>query len=110
MAREPPVAMVHIDAHTDTWDEFSGSKFTHGSPFRRAVEAGLLDPRKTIQIGIRGAQNSDEGWRYSLDQGMRVVFMDEGRILDDAPAKAFFAEGGVRSPRADAFLNRLLRY
>ncbi|WP_312685666.1 amino acid ABC transporter ATP-binding protein, partial [Brevundimonas nasdae] len=40
----------------------------------------------------------------------RVVFMDEGRILDDAPAKAFFAEGGVRSPRADAFLNRLLRY
>lgn len=40
----------------------------------------------------------------------RVVFMDEGRILDDAPAKAFFAEDGVRSPRADAFLNRLLRY
>ena len=40
----------------------------------------------------------------------RVVFMDEGRILDDAPAKVFFAEGGVRSPRADAFLNRLLRY
>ena len=77
MAREQPIAMVHIDAHTDTWDEHAGSKFTHGSPFRRAVEAGLLDPRKTIQIGIRGAQNSDEGWRYSLDQGMRVVFMDE---------------------------------
>lgn len=81
IAPQAPLAMIHIDAHTDTWDEFSGSKFTHGSPFRRAVEAGLLDPKRTIQIGIRGAQNSDEGWRYSLDQGMRVVFMHEFETL-----------------------------
>jgi guanidinopropionase len=72
-----PLGMVHIDAHTDTWDSFAGSKFTHGSPFRRAVEAGLLDPKRTIQIGIRGAQNSDSGWRYSLESGMRVVFIEE---------------------------------
>jgi len=72
-----PLGMVHIDAHTDTWDDFLGSKFSHGSPFRRAVEAGLLDPKRTIQIGIRGAQNSDQGWRYSLDSGMRVVFIEE---------------------------------
>ena len=45
--------MVHIDAHTDTWDEFLGSKFTHGAPFQRAVEEGLLDPNRTVQIGIR---------------------------------------------------------
>lgn len=77
MAPREPLGMVHIDAHTDTWDDFRGSKFSHGSPFRRAVEAGLLDPRRTIQIGIRGAQNSDEGWRYSLDSGMRVVFIEE---------------------------------
>lgn len=77
MAPREPLGMVHIDAHTDTWDDFRGSKFSHGSPFRRAVEAGLLDPRRTIQVGIRGAQNSDEGWRYSLDSGMRVVFIEE---------------------------------
>jgi len=77
IAAERPIGMIHIDAHTDTWDEFLGSKFTHGAPFRRAVEEGLLDPKRTVQIGIRGAQNSDEGWTYSLDTGMRVIFMEE---------------------------------
>jgi guanidinopropionase len=75
--KERPLGMVHIDAHTDTWDEFLGSKYMHGTPFRRAVEEGLLDPKRTIQIGIRGAQNSDEGWTFSLESGMRVVFMEE---------------------------------
>ena len=75
--KKRPLGMVHIDAHTDTWDEFLGSKYMHGTPFRRAVEEGLLDPKRTIQIGIRGAQNSDEGWTFSLESGMRVVFMEE---------------------------------
>ena len=77
IAAERPIGMVHIDAHTDTWDQFAGSKYMHGTPFRRAVEEGLLDPKRTIQIGIRGAQNSDEGWTYSLESGMRVLFMEE---------------------------------
>ena len=77
IAAERPLGMVHIDAHTDTWDEFLGSRYMHGTPFRRAVEEGLLDPKRTIQIGIRGAQNSDEGWTFSLESGMRVVFMEE---------------------------------
>ena len=77
IARERPVGMVHIDAHTDTCDEELGSRFTHGTPFRRAVEEGLLDPKRTVQIGIRGAQNSDEGWAFSLDSGMRVIFIEE---------------------------------
>jgi len=77
IASDGPIGMVHIDAHTDTWGEFYGSKFTHGSPFRLAVEDGLLDPRRTIQIGIRGGQNTMEGIEYSLSHGMRVVFMDE---------------------------------
>ncbi len=72
-----PVGLIHIDAHTDTWDEFMGSRYSHGAPFRRAVEEGLIDPHRTIQIGIRGAQNSTEGWDYSDSTGMRVVFMDE---------------------------------
>jgi guanidinopropionase len=76
-----PLGLVHIDSHTDTWDSFAGSKFMHGTPFRRAIEAGAIDPRRTIQIGIRGAQSSCEGWDYSRDQGMRVVFMDEVEAL-----------------------------
>ena len=77
IAADRPIGMVHIDAHTDTWDEFLGSRYMHGTPFRRVVEEGLLDPKRTIQIGIRGAQNSDEGWTFSLESGMRVVFMEE---------------------------------
>jgi guanidinopropionase len=90
IAAERPLGMVHIDAHTDTWDEFLGSKFTHGAPFRRAVEEGLLDPKRTVQIGIRGAQNSDEGWTFSLETGMRVIFMEE------------FTELGVEAVIAEA--------
>ncbi len=77
IARNEPLGMIHIDAHTDTWDEFQGSKFTHGAPFRRAVEEGLLDPKRTVQIGIRGAQNTTEGWDFSIDSGMRVIFIEE---------------------------------
>ncbi len=81
IATEQPVGIIHVDAHTDTWDEFLGSKFMHGTPFRRAAEMSLLDPKRTVQIGIRGAQNTDEGWRYSLESGMRVIFMEEFTAL-----------------------------
>ncbi len=77
IAAEQPVGMIHIDAHTDTWGEFYGSKFHHGAPFRLGVEAGFLDPNRTIQIGIRGGQNTYEGLEFSHDSGMRVVMMDE---------------------------------
>jgi len=77
ISADGPVGMVHIDAHTDTIDEELGSKFTHGTPFRRAVEEGLLDPKRTVQIGIRGAQDSEEGWAFSLESGMRVIFIEE---------------------------------
>ena len=79
LAADRPLGMIQIDAHTDTWDSFQGSRFSHGAPFRRAVEDGLLDPKKTIQIGIRGAQNTTEGWDYSISSGMRIVFMEELR-------------------------------
>ncbi len=76
-----PIGMVHIDAHTDTWGDLFGSKFTHGAPFRLAVEHGLLDPKRTIQIGIRGGQNLMDGVNFSLEHGMRVVFMEEFAAL-----------------------------
>ena len=81
IAKEEPVGMVHVDAHTDTWGEIWGSKFTHGAPFRLAVEAGVLDPKRTIQIGIRGGQNFMDGIEFSQSHGMRVVFMDEFSAL-----------------------------
>jgi guanidinopropionase len=90
IAAARPIGMVHIDAHTDTWGEFFGSKFTHGAPFRLAVEAGLLDPKRTIQIGIRGGQNFMDGIEFSRSSGMRVVFMEE---FADMGVEAVIAEG-----------------
>ncbi|PAU76808.1 agmatinase [Halomonas salipaludis] len=81
LAAEAPVGLIQIDAHTDTWDEFQGSKFHHGGPFRLACEAGLIDPTRTVQIGIRGAQNTAQGWDYSDATGMRVMFMEEVEAL-----------------------------
>jgi guanidinopropionase len=81
IAATGPIGMVHIDAHCDTWGEYYGSKFTHGAPFRLAVEHGLLDPKRTIQIGIRGGQNLMDGINFSLNHGMRVVFMEEFATL-----------------------------
>jgi len=81
LAADAPVGMVHIDAHTDTWAEFAGSKFTHGAPFRLAVQDGLLDPKRTVQIGIRGGQNTMDGIEFSQHHGMRVVFIEEFAAL-----------------------------
>ena len=77
LAKEGPVGMVHIDAHCDTGDDYLGSRFHHGAPFRRAVEEGLLDPKRVIQIGIRGSLNHPDMWKFSHDSGMRVVYMEE---------------------------------
>jgi guanidinopropionase len=72
-----PVGMVHVDAHCDTGDDYLGSRFHHGAPFRRAVEEGLLDPTRVIQIGIRGTVNDPDMWGFSTQSGMRVLSMDE---------------------------------
>ena len=67
-----PVGMVHIDAHCDTSvGEHLGSRFHHGAPFSRAVEEGVLDPKRTVQIGIRGGINARDQWQFSYDSGMR---------------------------------------
>lgn len=77
LGRDRPVGMVHIDAHCDTGDDYLGSRFHHGAPFRRAVEEGVLDPKRTIQIGIRGGINERDVWGFSHDSGMRVIYMHE---------------------------------
>ncbi len=78
LCRDEPVGMVHFDAHTDTWDRYFGeSKYTHGTPFRRAIEEGLLDPKRTVQIGIRGALYSASDKEWGLQQGIRVIEIEE---------------------------------
>ncbi len=72
-----PLGMIHIDAHADTGDDYMGSRIHHGAPFRRAAEAGVLDPARVIQIGLRGTTNDPALWSFSQESGMRVVSMDE---------------------------------
>jgi guanidinopropionase len=70
-----PVGLVHFDAHCDTGGEYDGTKFHHGGPFRNAVLDGVLDPRRTIQIGIRGS--SEYLWEFSRDAGMTVIHIED---------------------------------
>ncbi|MGL4974522.1 MAG: agmatinase [Bosea sp. (in: a-proteobacteria)] len=70
-----PVGMVHLDAHCDTSGPYEGSKFHHGGPFRKAVLDGVLDPERTIQIGIRGG--AEYLWEFSYESGMTVIHADE---------------------------------
>jgi guanidinopropionase len=108
LGKETPVGLVQVDAHTDTNDTEMGFKFSHGTPFRRAVEEGTLDANRTVQIGIRGAQNSEEGWDFSTESGMRVIFMEEftslgvngvvdqvRRVVGDGPAYISFDIDGL---------------
>jgi agmatinase len=76
-----PVAMVHFDSHTDTWDTYYGEKYWHGSPFIRAYEEGLLIPEKVFQLGIRGTLNHPDDITASLELGYNVITTREMRKL-----------------------------
>jgi agmatinase len=75
LGRERPLGMIHIDAHCDTGGSFDQTKFHHGGPFRNAVLEGVLDPTRTIQIGIRGS--AEYLWEFSFDSGMTVIHAEE---------------------------------
>ena len=103
-----PVGMVQIDAHCDTGDDYLGSRFHHGAPFSRAVEEGVLDPKRTVQIGIRGGINDRDQWKFSYDSGMRVLPMHEvwemgipavieeaRRVVGDGPVYVSFDIDGL---------------
>ncbi len=73
-----PVGMIHFDAHTDLYDGyFGGFKYTHGTPFRRAIEEGVLDPRRTIQIGLRGSMYDLDDFEWGEKMGVRLVRIEE---------------------------------
>jgi agmatinase len=71
--RHGALGVVHFDAHPDTWDEYFGSKLFHGTPFRRAVEEGLIDTRRMIQVGIRGPLYGPEDFAFHDEHGIEVL-------------------------------------
>ena len=71
-----PVAVLQIDAHLDTWDSYFGSKYTHGSWMRRAVEEGLVDAGHTLQVGIRGPLFSSADIADVHRLGIEILPMD----------------------------------
>ncbi|MEM6677878.1 MAG: agmatinase [Pseudomonadota bacterium] len=72
-AKHGPVALVHVDAHADINEAMFGEAVAHGTPFRRAIEEGLIDCPRSIQIGLRGTGYGPDDFQWSRDQGMRVV-------------------------------------
>lgn len=97
VGREEPVGCIHIDAHCDTSGPYEGAKFQHGSPFRNAVLDGVLDPERTIQIGIRGS--AEYLWDFSYESGMTVIhaetFADLGVAAVVEKARAVVGAGPV---------------
>jgi agmatinase len=76
-----PLALVQFDSHPDTWDAYFGQKHTHGTPFRRAVEEGLLDASRSIQVGMRGSIYDEGDWNDAREMGFDLVPTDEVREL-----------------------------
>ena len=78
LASGGPLAMIHFDSHTDLFDSyFGGFKYTHGTPFRRAIEEGLLDPKYVVQIGICGTAYNYDDIEWGESQGVRIIRIEE---------------------------------
>lgn len=91
LAKDGPLGMVHFDSHTDLFHSyFGGSMYTHGTPFRRAVEEELLDPTRVVQIGIRGTAYDFEDRDFAEAVGIRVIPIEEffARGVEDVMAEA----------------------
>ncbi len=71
------VGLVHFDSHPDTWDEYFGSKYFHGTMFRRAVEERVIDPARTIQLGIRGSLYAATDFEFQATHRMEVIRIDQ---------------------------------
>lgn len=108
IAKGKPVGMVQFDAHPDTLDTLMGTRINHATTFRRAVEEGLLDPKRSVQVGLRGSQFSADDASWSRQAGMRVITMDEfeslgrarvieeiGRVIGNGPTYISFDIDGL---------------
>jgi agmatinase len=80
-ATHGPLVLVQFDSHPDTWDSHFGQKHDHGTPFRRAVEEGLLDSARSVQVGMRGSLYDVGDWEDAREMGFDLVPTDEVREL-----------------------------
>jgi agmatinase len=80
-----PLALVHFDAHVDTWPDSFGLAYGHGSPFYHAIEEGLVDPRHMVQIGIRSPMHRDI-FDWTIGKGVTILFAEE--VHEGGPAAA----------------------
>ncbi len=76
-----PLALVQFDSHPDTWDTYFGERHTHGTPFRRAVEEGLLRPERSIQVGMRGSIYDQGDWNSAREMGFALLPTDAVRKI-----------------------------
>jgi agmatinase len=76
-AEHGPLALLQLDAHTDTWDSYFGARYTHGTVFRRALEEGIIDPRASVQIGLRGSLYSAGDLSENRELGFAVLLARE---------------------------------
>jgi agmatinase len=79
-----PLALVLLDAHADTWDQYYGERYFHGTPFRRAVEEGLLRPERSVLAGMRGPLYGPSDLAETREMGFEVIGGDELRRLEPA--------------------------
>jgi agmatinase len=91
-ASHGPLAVVHFDAHLDTWDTYFGAAYTHGTPFRRASEEGLLDRDACLHVGIRGPLFTDDDLRQDAEAGFQLVPAAEADSLGVAGMAQRIAE------------------
>ena len=75
--RHGPLALVQFDAHIDTWDEYFGGKYFHGTPFRRAIEERLIDGRRFVQVGIRGPIYGEHDFDFHREHGITVIDIEQ---------------------------------
>ena len=109
LAKDDPVGLFQFDSHSDTWDSyFGGYKYTHGTPFRRAIEENLINPKKYVMLGIRGSLYDPDDMKWAKDQGVTIITIDEyykmgfeksikivKDILGDSPSYLTFDIDGI---------------
>ena len=78
LGKKKPLGLFQFDSHSDTWDSyFGGYKYTHGTPFRRAIEEKLIDPKKYVMIGIRGGLYDPNDMTWARNQGITIITIEE---------------------------------
>jgi len=109
LAKKEPIGLFQFDSHSDTWDTyFGGYKYTHGTPFRRAIEENLINPKKYVMVGIRGSLYDPDDMNWAREKGVTIITIDEyyemgfkksmkivKEVLGDCPSYLTFDIDGI---------------